>query len=766
MRVVHLHGGTTADVEVSFHPQITVVRGLHDPARRWCIDTLGHLAVGRGAEASGEVEASGIRFALTDTALSTLGLVVARNAVVSAADLRPSVTPSVEAGLPPDVGPVVMLGPGEVPGALGPGDPAGVHPGSELEPLADRPHVAEQPVTGAAREPVAPELVPAPEPEALPDPVAEVIDRRLAALRRRRLELHRLAEGLVAVDTAEVSRALRALDEVPVGTPVEGAADLADRWRDLQREQDAIELGTTSEERAAMAELVRAEAAEAEAEARLRQPQLTAEQVRRIEAAHAAYVEAGDRVERRFGGARAKKALADAEAEEARVLARFGFDSWVDYMLSTSKRAADPEMRREHADLEAARQEVQHCTAELDAIPGAVARRRRRAELAVRQDELSTEVAAVLGHQPVGPDVEAELRALRVASDRTRELEGLVSAMRAAHADPGPAPADAEAVAASARRFLDSVAHDAHRREELVTAVDALDVHIEALAEARAATPPVMPDLPSLPDMAEPPLGLLDQVAATPVHAVPQGTPAERTAREAGKVEQAEEIDEGSEPPDRPGNGLRSDPRDMAEADAFNAQTPPWLERVVGAGPTEASVTRDAAHVAPTGPGSPDPAASDEAGTSGELVEPAPDGAGQVGDEGVGDGVVMIQEVATEGVVVGAVAAPVDGPVTAAVEAPVEVARSPGPVDRQAVVDDVIWRAMVRIDACRSDGPAGFLPVVFDDPFTDLDADEVVEVLSRLARLTDLVQFVIVSDRPEIARWAHDLGPEHALVVG
>ena len=50
MRVVHLHGGTAADVEVSFHPQITVVRGLHDPARRWCIDTLGHLAVGRGAE--------------------------------------------------------------------------------------------------------------------------------------------------------------------------------------------------------------------------------------------------------------------------------------------------------------------------------------------------------------------------------------------------------------------------------------------------------------------------------------------------------------------------------------------------------------------------------------------------------------------------------------------------------------------------------------------------------------------------------------------
>ena len=53
MKVLHLHGGTSADVEVSLHPQVTVVRGLHDPARQWCIDTLGHLAVGRAAEKLG-----------------------------------------------------------------------------------------------------------------------------------------------------------------------------------------------------------------------------------------------------------------------------------------------------------------------------------------------------------------------------------------------------------------------------------------------------------------------------------------------------------------------------------------------------------------------------------------------------------------------------------------------------------------------------------------------------------------------------------------
>lgn len=739
MRVVHLHGGSAADVEVSFHPHITVLRGLHDPARQWCIDTLGHLAVGRGTEASGEVEASGIRFALTDTALSTLGLVVARDAVVSADDLRPAAGPS---GEPAGAGPVAMLGQGEVPvGALGPGDPAGIHPGSELEPLDSRPHAAEQQAIAVAGESTAPELLPVPEPADQPDPVAEALDRRLAALRRRRVELHRLVEGLAEVDATEVAQALRALDDVPVGTPVEGAADLADRWRDLQREHDAIELGTTSEERAAMAELVRVELAAAEAEARLRQPQLTPEQIRRIEAAHADYVEASDKVERRFGGARARKHLADAELEETRVLARFGFESWVDYMLSTSKRAADPEMRREHADLEAARQEVVHCTAELDAIPGAVARRRRRAELAVRQDELSTEVAAVLGHQPVGPDVEAELRALRVAADRSRELDRLVAALRAVDVDPGPAPVDPEDLAAAARRLLDSVAHDARRREELVTAAEALDVHIAALAQARVATPVVAPELPPLPDMAEPPQGLLDLVAATPVHAVPQGSPSEWPGRAA------EEAEDGPALQDRPGNGLQSDPRDLAEAEAFNAETPPWLDRVVT-------------------PSLSPPPPSDEPAQPLEPVEPALAGAGPLDAEGRSSEVqadeVQAGEVQAGEVQAGTVLAPVGHVETAgdAGEAP------PEPVDRQAVVDDVIWRAMVRIDACRSEGPAGFLPVVFDDPFPGLDADEVVDVLSRLARLTDLVQFVIVSDRPEIAGWAHDLGPEHALVVG
>jgi hypothetical protein len=521
---------------------------------------------------------------------------------------------------------------------------------------------------------------------------------------------------------------LEELEQVPPGTPVAGAAELADRWRDLQREHNAIELGTTSEERAAMAELLRAELAVAEAEAVLRQPQLTPEQIRRIEAAHADYVEASDKVERRFGGGRARKLLADAEAEEARVLARFGFDSWVDYMLSTSKRAADPEMRRERADLEEARKEVAHCTGELDAIPGAVARRRRRAELSTRQDELSTEVAAMLGHQPVGADVEDELRNLCIESDRSRERDRLVAALRAVDVDPGPDPVEVDDAVAAAHRFLDTAAHDGRRREDLVAAVAALDVHLDALAEARAEGGPDLPDLPPLPDMAEPPVGLLDLVADTHVHAVPQGPP---VALPPDLVVTVEE-------PAPPGNGLPVDPRDLAEADAFTDESPEWLDRA-----TAWSVGPDPVSLASTDP---------VAGQGLEGSDPAD--ATDTGDD-PSDAAGTVDDLADGGELAAPASAGVGPPVV-----------EPDPVDRHAVVDDVIWRAMARIADCRADGPAGHLPVVFDDPFGDLDADEVVEVLSRLSRLTDLVQLVIVSDRPEIAAWAHDLGREHALVVG
>jgi hypothetical protein len=86
--------------------------------------------------------------------------------------------------------------------------------------------------------------------------------------------------------------------------------------------------------------------------------------------------------------------------------------------------------------------------------------------------------------------------------------------------------------------------------------------------------------------------------------------------------------------------------------------------------------------------------------------------------------------------------------------------------DREALVDDVHWAALRCIAELRADVPGGPRPVVLDDPFSVLEPAECVTVLARLARLTDLVQIVVVTDRPEVAEWALAIGPDHAAVVG
>ena len=111
-------------------------------------------------------------------------------------------------------------------------------------------------------------------------------------------------------------------------------------------------------------------------------------------------------------------------------------------------------------------------------------------------------------------------------------------------------------------------------------------------------------------------------------------------------------------------------------------------------------------------------------------------------------------------------AAAATGELTPATEAPRdESVVPPDPAARAAFVDDVHWEAMMAVAGARVEGPAGQLPVVFDDPFPMLDADECVEVLARLVRLTDNVQMVVVTDRPEVAEWAEAIGPDHAAVL-
>jgi ABC-type bacteriocin/lantibiotic exporter with double-glycine peptidase domain len=57
------------------------------------------------------------------------------------------------------------------------------------------------------------------------------------------------------------------------------------------------------------------------------------------------------------------------------------------------------------------------------------------------------------------------------------------------------------------------------------------------------------------------------------------------------------------------------------------------------------------------------------------------------------------------------------------------------------------------------------VPLVLDDPFAALGDDEMAQVLDRLARLADVVQVVLVTDREAAAQWAERIGPATARVA-
>lgn len=461
-------------------------------------------------------------------------------------------------------------------------------------------------------------------PNGEPEPLAPVgptaLDRQLEALELRRSELRQVGEALGPLTSGGVARALAALEEQSVGETRPEAARAADAWRDLHIELKGLEMITSSGERSALSRVVEMEEAVATAEAALRQPLLNPDQIRKVEAAHAAVIEASDRAESRFGGARAKRQLADAEADERHVLERMGFTSWVDYVLTSAQKSGDPTGEADRAGLRAAQDDLADAKAELASNPGATDRVRRRAALRTRADDLAPQVAALLGHQPTGADAEAELRALRTEPDQQAALADLAAELSVAGVAVDPDAQGFDDLVDAAHQVLAVERSADRRRTETTEAMVALDEALAALEEAKAqgaSAPPVL----ALPKLAEP---------------------------------------------------LRSI-RELTEGDDED-------------------------------------------------------------DHGDGPQVALTAEI--------------------------------DPIARHVLVDEIHWWLLGRLGELRTEGPAGQLPIVLDEPFDTLDDDEVIDVLTRLARFSDLAQIVVATERPAIARWASALGPAHAAVVG
>jgi hypothetical protein len=91
-------------------------------------------------------------------------------------------------------------------------------------------------------------------------------------------------------------------------------------------------------------------------------------------------------------------------------------------------------------------------------------------------------------------------------------------------------------------------------------------------------------------------------------------------------------------------------------------------------------------------------------------------------------------------------------------------ARRPIARGDDGVTSDAEIYFLARLAAVRSVDLFGSLPVVMVDPLVNVDEEDTGRILGLLTRMSEIVQIVYLSDRPEIVHWAESLGSEVAAI--
>lgn len=600
--------------------------------------------------------------------------------------------------------------------------------------------------------------------EADPDQDSSPVSRRLADLERRRVELVRLQE---AVGDAAGGPVRAALDQLQgAGTeaaPVVAALALADTWRDLHQQLAALDTGVSGEEYAAEQRVAEARQSVIEAEVDYNQPVLTPEQITKVEAAHALVLEAQDRTEGRFGGSRLRKKLEDARAEERRVLERLGFSTYADYMMSSSSRGVGPANR---STLETARARLKMAEESLASLPGAADRARRRTELLQRRDAVAPRVAALLGHEPTGPETEDELRSLRESvAPNEAAMADLATELTAVGVVVTGPPYDHDDLVLLARFYLSEQETADERRNEIEHAIGALDHAVIAVRDARDRGQQDLPALDPLPELAEPIADPAVEGDAAQAVTLREARWADVEAARAAVADaeasvaqhrQASAALSGLEA-DLARSGIEEEQAAAAvaeaEAEVALANGTSFDDAVSAASEAESALARSTAR---------EDAArravdefSAEAGIEAMV---------QAAEARVANGEHLVTTAAAAEQTTAGHLAEVDAAFAAATASEEEALAEAASIDRTKLVDDIDWALMSRLAAIRSVGLAGSVPLVLDDPFTVLDDDELSNVLDRVARLADAVQVVLVTDREAAVAWAAQAGSDKALV--
>jgi chromosome segregation ATPase len=287
------------------------------------------------------------------------------------------------------------------------------------------------------------------------------IDADLAGLQRERLSaaaVDRVAAALAALEenrrTAPSDRAARQLARAIERLDVE----LAEARASAPDLPDATDV-TSAEQQLETAELRLNEVLADNAV-------LTADERAEIEAAHDAIVDAEERVERGFGRGSARRELDAARDNERAVLERFGFPTYIDYLLSGGRRQGDEATRA------AAEQAVGAAQRMLSTLRAQSARGNAASRLEAERRDLVTAGCELVGVD--APDRVIELLDANVLVPQPI-IDELASALDAVSARARHLPLDEAAAAwlATARHEVDdantdrvrAAAHDARRAQ-------------------------------------------------------------------------------------------------------------------------------------------------------------------------------------------------------------------------------------------------------------------------------------------------------------
>lgn len=578
--------------------------------------------------------------------------------------------------------------------------------------------------------------------ELAPSAPAGPSDRQ--ALVDRRAFLQAEIDALTSQRSDQVAHALAAT-EAHRGIAVVEAARVAVEWervRDLVAEAAAappppppppvaapnVEMTDVAQARLARANDEVTAARRAVAEASGASP-LDPTDVEALEAAHAEVLSAWEGSERRIGVGKARRRLEDAQLAEREILARMGFASYTEFMVSgrasgSPSQLGAEEARRNLREAEARLAQVEtQVEEELNAARAAAAPPDPTGswDADAAQGRLTATLAALraravdlLGEDP-GDDVAGALRE-RISTDPLPDLRLALDEVGV----PLGEVLSREAVLSRARDWITRAQSEESRRGGLEGALRDIDAHLAALDEAEGERR-AWEALVARRD------ALRDQVATSTLATDAVEAAEERLAHDEAEVRRAETALVEAE----------------AEARRATASTPAPV----------------AAAPAPTGP------VADLAALEGEARDAQ-----------------TALDVALSHLLVPR-SAPGDDPDAAIGRAEARLALAQlerdtlrsihatraGSDAAAPAVDDLVWRVLSVLashQASAVPGGPGPAPLVLDEPFGDLSADDVAALCVALVGPSRAVQVLLVTDREDVAAWARTADPDAVGLAG